>query len=207
MIHAILICPLAWYTATTPELTADKVYGDNYAWYTCASIAGGYFAWDLGVTCLHLSTWGFGALIHAAACLAVYTIALSPIFAYYGTFFLLWEASTPFLNMRWFLLQYGMKDTPIYFWNGLLLVLSFFIVRICLGLLVSYDFHTTSYELFLKGDLPWQTIVVLSIANVVLNSLNIYWLSLIHISEPTRLLSISYAVFCLKKKKKKPNIH
>eukprot|EP00658_Telonema_sp_P-2_P083206 TRINITY_DN8951_c0_g1_i3.p1 TRINITY_DN8951_c0_g1~~TRINITY_DN8951_c0_g1_i3.p1 ORF type:complete len:477 (-),score=112.25 TRINITY_DN8951_c0_g1_i3:6-1436(-) len=31
----------------------------------------------------------------------------------------------------------------------------------------------------------------------------IYYLSLIHISEPTRLLSISYAVFCLKKKKKK----
>src|SRR5674536_392654 len=27
-------------------------------------------------------------------------------------------------------------------------------------------------------------------------------LSLIHISEPTRLMSISYAVFCLKKKKK-----
>ena len=26
------------------------------------------------------------------------------------------------------------------------------------------------------------------------------YLSLIHISEPTRLLSISYAVFCLKKK-------
>eukprot|EP00658_Telonema_sp_P-2_P039324 TRINITY_DN2813_c0_g2_i3.p1 TRINITY_DN2813_c0_g2~~TRINITY_DN2813_c0_g2_i3.p1 ORF type:complete len:363 (+),score=97.69 TRINITY_DN2813_c0_g2_i3:59-1147(+) len=31
-------------------------------------------------------------------------------------------------------------------------------------------------------------------------------LSLIHISEPTRLLSISYAVFCLKKKKKKIKI-
>src|SRR5678815_5656083 len=30
-----------------------------------------------------------------------------------------------------------------------------------------------------------------------------FYLSLIHISEPTRLLSISYAVFCLKKKKKK----
>src|SRR5674536_215258 len=28
----------------------------------------------------------------------------------------------------------------------------------------------------------------------------VYSLSLIHISEPTRLLSISYAVFCLKKK-------
>ena len=28
----------------------------------------------------------------------------------------------------------------------------------------------------------------------------VVFLSLIHISEPTRLLSISYAVFCLKKK-------
>src|SRR5450756_540121 len=32
------------------------------------------------------------------------------------------------------------------------------------------------------------------------------WLSLIHISEPTRLGMISYAVFCLKKKKKKRQI-
>eukprot|EP00658_Telonema_sp_P-2_P024180 TRINITY_DN19709_c0_g1_i2.p1 TRINITY_DN19709_c0_g1~~TRINITY_DN19709_c0_g1_i2.p1 ORF type:complete len:108 (-),score=26.39 TRINITY_DN19709_c0_g1_i2:42-365(-) len=33
------------------------------------------------------------------------------------------------------------------------------------------------------------------------DALTILHLSLIHISEPTRLLSISYAVFCLKKKK------
>ena len=36
---------------------------------------------------------------------------------------------------------------------------------------------------------------------------DIYNLSLIHISEPTRLLSISYAVFCLKKKKNTHKIH
>eukprot|EP00658_Telonema_sp_P-2_P033793 TRINITY_DN24738_c0_g1_i2.p1 TRINITY_DN24738_c0_g1~~TRINITY_DN24738_c0_g1_i2.p1 ORF type:complete len:136 (+),score=19.06 TRINITY_DN24738_c0_g1_i2:382-789(+) len=35
--------------------------------------------------------------------------------------------------------------------------------------------------------------------------LQIQCLSLIHISEPTRLLSISYAVFCLKKKKSNNN--
>src|SRR5450756_2661765 len=34
----------------------------------------------------------------------------------------------------------------------------------------------------------------------------IWYLSLIHISEPTRLGMISYAVFCLKKKKKKKQI-
>src|SRR5678815_1037527 len=33
------------------------------------------------------------------------------------------------------------------------------------------------------------------------SNLHVLNLSLIHISEPTRLLSISYAVFCLKKKK------
>ncbi|CZS03852.1 hypothetical protein CDFC105_81599 [Clostridioides difficile] len=32
---------------------------------------------------------------------------------------------------------------------------------------------------------------------------NTHYMSLIHISEPTRPLYISYAVFCLKKKKKK----
>ena len=32
--------------------------------------------------------------------------------------------------------------------------------------------------------------------------MNYYKLSLIHISEPTRQAEISYAVFCLKKKKK-----
>ena len=37
---------------------------------------------------------------------------------------------------------------------------------------------------------------------IELKQRRIYPLSLIHISEPTRLLSISYAVFCLKKKKK-----
>ena len=39
-----------------------------------------------------------------------------------------------------------------------------------------------------------------------LNICTVIGLSLIHISEPTRLGMISYAVFCLKKKKKKKKI-
>ncbi|CZS11789.1 Propanediol utilization protein PduL [Clostridioides difficile] len=35
---------------------------------------------------------------------------------------------------------------------------------------------------------------------------NVLVLSLIHISEPTRQAEISYAVFCLKKKKNQPSI-
>ena len=36
--------------------------------------------------------------------------------------------------------------------------------------------------------------------------LTVFVLSLIHISEPTRQAEISYAVFCLKKKKKRCNL-
>src|SRR5678815_1321239 len=44
-----------------------------------------------------------------------------------------------------------------------------------------------------RASHPWSFIPV--------GSARLITLSLIHISEPTRLLSISYAVFCLKKKK------
>ena len=42
---------------------------------------------------------------------------------------------------------------------------------------------------------------VLDMETEVVTSLTAYGLSLIHISEPTRQAEISYAVFCLKKKK------
>src|SRR5678815_3682250 len=47
-----------------------------------------------------------------------------------------------------------------------------------------------------------QSMFVVTPAGVIATDPIGYGLSLIHISEPTRLLSISYAVFCLKKKKK-----
>ena len=47
--------------------------------------------------------------------------------------------------------------------------------------------------------------LIAEVSDETAREIGIQWqatdLSLIHISEPTRLLSISYAVFCLKKKK------
>ena len=51
------------------------------------------------------------------------------------------------------------------------------------------ELHEPPFALFWRGTLPDPDTPVVAIV-----------LSLIHISEPTRLLSISYAVFCLKKK-------
>ena len=54
------------------------------------------------------------------------------------------------------------------------------------------------------GVVATALFVILGDDNYLLAS--VLFLSLIHISEPTRLLSISYAVFCLKKKKKRQTI-
>src|SRR5678816_4825368 len=50
-----------------------------------------------------------------------------------------------------------------------------------------------------QSEMPVQ---IFRQAQVAIEAASLVILSLIHISEPTRLLSISYAVFCLKKKKK-----
>eukprot|EP00658_Telonema_sp_P-2_P067485 TRINITY_DN563_c0_g1_i25.p1 TRINITY_DN563_c0_g1~~TRINITY_DN563_c0_g1_i25.p1 ORF type:complete len:128 (+),score=34.42 TRINITY_DN563_c0_g1_i25:646-1029(+) len=57
------------------------------------------------------------------------------------------------------------------------------------------------------GGLPGEAVVAGDVLTAEVAELggHVVDLSLIHISEPTRLLSISYAVFCLKKKKKKKN--
>src|SRR5664279_5813586 len=62
-----------------------------------------------------------------------------------------------------------------------------------------YEFQLPQgdYQITYEGD-GGQTVV----KNLDLPLLNPSDLSLIHISEPTRRTPISYAVFCLKKKKK-----
>ena len=45
--------------------------------------------------------------------------------------------------------------------------------------------------------------IIVTLENCIFGNYKFLYLSLIHISEPTRQAEISYAVFCLKKKKKK----
>eukprot|EP00658_Telonema_sp_P-2_P063789 TRINITY_DN5258_c0_g1_i1.p2 TRINITY_DN5258_c0_g1~~TRINITY_DN5258_c0_g1_i1.p2 ORF type:complete len:105 (-),score=6.73 TRINITY_DN5258_c0_g1_i1:60-374(-) len=77
--------------------------------------------------------------------------------------------------------------------------------------IVRGEFVTTNNPLaILLANMPIYTYLYtrlpshskLPISPFTITILGIINLSLIHISEPTRLLSISYAVFCLKKKKK-----
>src|SRR5678815_3800298 len=75
------------------------------------------------------------------------------------------------------------------------------------GPLIKSDVEETNLPQEVKPEVKYEdnlrNILEESLPNRSRKSgLTLYNLSLIHISEPTRLLSISYAVFCLKKKKK-----
>lgn len=45
---------------------------------------------------------------------------------------MLCESSTPFVAMRWYLDKAGMKTGKVYLANGMLMMISFFIFRVCL---------------------------------------------------------------------------
>ncbi len=50
-----------------------------------------------------------------------------------GAAFLMWEVSTPFVYMRWFLFTLGKSQSKAYIVNGLLMVATFFIFRNIMG--------------------------------------------------------------------------
>ena len=62
------------------------------------------------------------------------------------------------------------------------------------------DFSADSLALAVEAAKTKADIIVMCGVHFMAETAKLM-LSLIHISEPTRLLSISYAVFCLKKKK------
>eukprot|EP00658_Telonema_sp_P-2_P011369 TRINITY_DN14321_c0_g2_i1.p2 TRINITY_DN14321_c0_g2~~TRINITY_DN14321_c0_g2_i1.p2 ORF type:complete len:118 (+),score=35.05 TRINITY_DN14321_c0_g2_i1:474-827(+) len=70
---------------------------------------------------------------------------------------------------------------------------------------VTVDMSKFLLNFYVQQDEAGLVLRPLTNANFILDFYryggSVFFLSLIHISEPTRLLSISYAVFCLKKKK------
>lgn len=64
----------------------------------------GYFVWDIIEVCVHLEQQGVAFLIHAIYCLGVYAIAtFGQMMLRHALLYLLFEISTVFFNIHWFL--------------------------------------------------------------------------------------------------------
>lgn len=128
-----------------------------------------------------------------------------PFLNYYGCTFILYELSTPFLNIHWFFDKLEMTGTKAQLYNGLILLFTFFSCRLIWGNIMSVFVYKDMWSAVNSGlTMPFSTetpvdasiaygnedIMVFArdatpiplwlagiyvLSNIILNSLNIHW--------------------------------
>ncbi|KAI8587114.1 TLC domain-containing protein [Geranomyces variabilis] len=173
--HAALIVILAYPLLSNETLLKDKIGGyDAYAGEVYA-VACGYFLWDSVVCLMNIKQFGIGFALHGVSCLGVFLLSFRPFLMYYGAAFLMFELSTPFLNIHWFCDKTGRTGSTLQKVNGAILIVTFFVARIVFGFLNSYDFILTCLARI--DEIPTHYVYFYGAANILLNALNVFWFS------------------------------
>ncbi|KAL8773237.1 MAG: hypothetical protein Q9209_001915 [Squamulea sp. 1 TL-2023] len=156
----------------------ERVWGYTGAGGMVQGFAAGYFAWDLLATIQDIDVHGWGALAHAASALTVSMIGFRPFVNYYGLNFILYELSTPFLNIHWWLDKLGMTGSTLQLVNGIALLATFGGSRLIWGIYQNYGMYTDIWRaLHTPGELPvppWLAIAYIA-STTALSALNVYW--------------------------------
>ena len=180
-VHNALACALAVATLMDPQIRADCWGASNWHSERMLAVASGYFVWDF-FTCLYnVKTEGWAYVGHGIMCCCVYSYGLfGQTYHLYGAILLAWELSTPFVQLRWLLKLLGLEDGKLYYYNGIMMLLMFFLVRIVLGYACSiHFFYTGLNELFntppAARHIPTPWLLMYMGANAFLNGLNTNW--------------------------------
>ena len=190
-IHAIVISAMSLYVlVTVNELYEDKIFASHSNSEMILLVTSSFFLWDI-ITIVYYGDFGAEFLVHAVASFLVFFFSFWPFAQYFGLVFLLFEMSTPFLHMNWFFDKMNMTGSVLQLINAVFFVLVFFSVRLVFGLYFSLMFFMESYKHFEK--LPIM-ISFYWIANLVMNTLNIYWFSLIMPAITSRLNGNTHAI-------------
>ncbi|KAK4543203.1 hypothetical protein LTR36_005753 [Oleoguttula mirabilis] len=124
----------------------ERIWGYSGITGLCQSFALGYFLWDLWMCSWHVDIFGWGMLAHAVSATTVFSLGYRPFVYFYCPVFLLYELSSPFLNIHWFCDKLGLTGSVYQAVNGAFLTSTFFFCRICWGTYSSvrtfYDFYT-----------------------------------------------------------------
>ncbi|KAF9415757.1 hypothetical protein BGZ94_010404 [Podila epigama] len=172
-VHAVTIvllsAPLLW----NETLLQDKIFGYDYNAGQVYAIACGYFLWDTLHSIRHVKDFGIGFVFHGFCSFSVFIFSFRPFLQYYGSVFLMFELSTPFLNIHWFMDKVGLTGSTYQLINGIVLLSVFFSARIVFGLYMSYQTYLSVMPVI--ADVPWHLIIIYTAANIVLNSLNLFW--------------------------------
>ncbi|CAO1621789.1 unnamed protein product [Sympodiomycopsis kandeliae] len=184
-VHACVITPMAayqWYAVRADgglnggnhPLAINRTYGYTKEAGNVYAIALGYFAWDVVVSALFD---GPAFIAHGVVAMLAFTFVYHPVFMYDGLGFLLWELSTPFLNIHWFLDKMGKTGTNLQLINAVFLLSTYVLARLTFGVYNSYSwFMATNFPSTpIVPAIPIGLRLFYSIGNVTLNTLNFIW--------------------------------
>ncbi|KAL8831668.1 MAG: hypothetical protein Q9170_005191 [Blastenia crenularia] len=136
--QSVFVCAAAlWVMYEDEERRAmdwkERVWGYTGGGGMIQAFAAGYFLWDLQICVRYMSVFGVGLLMHAVAALIVFSLGFRPFVNFYGPTFILYELSSPFLNFHWFFDKLQMTGSRAQWYNGILLLASFFCCRLLWG--------------------------------------------------------------------------
>ncbi|EKM55071.1 uncharacterized protein PHACADRAFT_255411 [Phanerochaete carnosa HHB-10118-sp] len=175
LVHAVAVMALALRAFNEPALIADKVFGWHRTAEVANSVAVGYFLWDTIDALVTFTDLGF--VLHGLACVVMYSLVFKPYLEYFSCRFLLWELSTPFLNIHWFLDKTGRTGSTLQLVNGILLLSTFFLARIVYGWHISITFWRVMFTRPVRAAMPpvfWTTFLL---GHATLTLLNLIWMT------------------------------
>jgi hypothetical protein len=137
-------------TFSEQELLADKLFGTTYYTRSLVAYACGYFLWDTVISIYYIDVTGPPFVFHGFACFSVFFLSYVcrfnqlPFAQHYGGVFLMFEWSTVFLNIHWFCDKTGMTGSTFQWVNGVILIIAFFVARLCYGTYKMLEFISTT---------------------------------------------------------------
>ncbi len=172
-----------WLMAVDEDWAAmnwkGRVWGYSGALGMLQALAAGYFLWDLVVSFAHRGAFGWGFVVHAFSALTVYMLGFvsfvscvgrtrvfalrrrllttlsrqRPFVNHYAPIFVLYELSSPFLNIHWFLDKLALTGSNYQLVNGIALIATFFGCRLVYGTYQSVRVFT---DVFRAVNHQWQ---------------------------------------------------
>ncbi|KAH8695403.1 TLC domain-containing protein [Talaromyces proteolyticus] len=167
LVQSVLVNAVAlWVTfadTERKEMTVyERIHGYTGALGLVQALAAGYFLYDIIVSIVHIKLFGLGMVFHGLSAFCVYILGFRPFVNFYAPTFILYELSSPFLNIHWFLDKLKMTGSKLQWYNGMTLLVVFFSCRLVWGTWQSFvvyadmwhalkHYRSSSTSPFLKG--------------------------------------------------------
>jgi hypothetical protein len=103
------------------------------------------------------------------------TLRQRPFANYYGVNFILYDLSTPFLNIHWMLDKIGKTGSTAQLVNGIALTSTFFGARLVWGSYQTWLLTRDMLAAWQAGPVPRWLFATYLVSNALLTGLNFFW--------------------------------